>query len=96
MNITQKKLEKSKGNLKLFLNNHNLQKLYQKGSLKAFMPDFHENMKQLMLLNTAGGITSGDEFIMIFKLKIQKFVFQHKQQKKFIVDMVILQIFILI
>ena len=49
MNITQKKLEKSKGNLKLFLNNHNLQKLYQKGSLKAFMPDFHENMKQLML-----------------------------------------------
>ena len=26
------------------------------------MPDFHENLKQLMLINTAGGITSGDEY----------------------------------
>ena len=72
MNITQKKLEKSKGDLKLFLNNHNLQKLYQKGSLKAFMPDFHENMKQLMLLNTAGGITSGDEFNYDFQIENSK------------------------
>ena len=40
----------------------NLKKLYQQGSLKALMPDFHENLKQLMLINTAGGITSGDEY----------------------------------
>ena len=72
MNITQKKLEKSKGNLELFLDNHKLQKLYQKGSLKAFMPDFHENLKQLMLLNTAGGITSGDEFNYDFQINNSK------------------------
>ena len=51
MNNIQKKLEKSKGNLKILINNNNLQKLYQKGSLKALMPDFHENTQQLMLLN---------------------------------------------
>ena len=62
MNISQKKLEKSNGNLKVLIKNNDLQKLYQKGSLKALMPNFHENLKQLMLINTAGGITSGDEY----------------------------------
>ena len=61
MNISQKKLEKSKGRLEIKIKDQNLQKLYQQGSLKALMPDFHENLKQLMLINTAGGITSGDE-----------------------------------
>ena len=72
MILIQKKLEKSKGNLELFLDNHKLHKLYQKGSLKAFMPDFHENIKQLMLLNTAGGITSGDEFDYDFQIDNSK------------------------
>ena len=62
MNISQKKLEKSKGRLEIKIKEQNLQTLYQKGSLKALMPDFHENLKQLMLINTAGGITSGDEY----------------------------------
>ena len=58
MNISQKKLEKSKGRLEIKIKDQNLKKLYQQGSLKALMPDFHENLKQLMLINTAGGITS--------------------------------------
>ena len=62
MNTSQKKLEKSRGRLEIKIKDQNLQKLYQQGSLKAFMPDFHENLKQLMLINTAGGITSGDEY----------------------------------
>ena len=68
MNNVQKKLEKSKGNLKILINSNNLQKLYQKGSLKALMPDFHENTQQLMLLNTAGGITSGDDYNYYFQI----------------------------
>ena len=53
------------------------------------MPDFHENLKQLMLINTAGGITSGDEYdLQYLKLIVQTFVFQIKQQKKFIVVLV--------
>ena len=46
----------------------NLEKLYQQGSSKALMPDFHENLKQLMLINTAGGITSGDEYDFKFEI----------------------------
>ena len=68
MNISQKKLEKSKGRLEIKIRDQNLQKLYQQGSLKALMPDFHENLKQLMLINTAGGITSGDEYDYEFEI----------------------------
>ena len=68
MNISQKKLEKSKGRLEIKIKDQNLQKLYQQGSLKALMPDFHENLKQLMLINTAGGITSGDEYDYEFEI----------------------------
>ena len=52
MNISQKKLEKSKGRLEIKIIDQNLEKLYQQGSSKALMPDFHENLKQLMLINT--------------------------------------------
>ena len=68
MNISQKKLEKSKGRLEIKIKDQNFQKLYQQGSLKALMPDFHENLKQLMLINNAGGITSGDEYDYKFEL----------------------------
>ena len=68
MNISQKKLEKSKGRLEIKIKDQNLQKLYQQGSSKALMPDFHENLKQLMLINTAGGITSGDEYDFKFEI----------------------------
>ena len=68
MNNIQKKLEKSNGNLKVLIKNNDLQKLYQKGSLKALIPDFHENIQQLMLLNTAGGITSGDDYNYHFQI----------------------------
>ena len=62
MNIAYEKLEKSKGKLEIKIKNNNLSKLFQQGSLKALLPNFHENLQQLMLINTAGGITSGDEF----------------------------------
>ena len=68
MNISQKKLEKSRGRLEIIIKDQNLQKLYQQGSSKALMPDFHENLKQLMLINTAGGITSGDEYDFKFEI----------------------------
>ena len=80
MNISQKKLEKSKGRLKIKIKDQNLQKLYQQGSSKALMPDFHENLKQLMLINTAGGITSGDEydykFFLLLELKYKDLNYQ--------------------
>ena len=72
MNISQKKLEKSRGRLEITIKDQNLQKLYQQGSSKALMPDFHENLKQLMLINTAGGITSGDEYDYKFEIDSSK------------------------
>ena len=62
MNIAYKKLEKSNGKLEVKIKNNELLKLFQQGSLKALLPNFHENLQQLMMINTAGGITSGDEF----------------------------------
>ncbi len=72
MNISQKKLEKSRGRLEIKIKDQNLQKLYQQGSSKALMPDFHENINQLMLINTAGGITSGDEYDHEFEIDNSK------------------------
>ena len=85
MNISQKKLEKSKGRLEIKIKDQNLQKLYQQGSLKALMPDFHENLKQLMLINTAGGITSGDEYDF-------KFEFDNSNLKKAIFTVILADI----
>ncbi len=62
MNIASRMLEKSKGRLEVKIKNNELLKLFQQGSLKALIPNFHENLQQLMLINTAGGITSGDNF----------------------------------
>ena len=72
MNISQKKLEKSRGRLEIKIQDQNLQKLFQQGSSKALMPDIHENLKQLMLINTAGGITSGDEYDYKFEIDSSK------------------------
>ena len=49
MNISQKKLEKSKGRLEIKIKDQNLQKLFQQGSLKALIPDFHENLESKLL-----------------------------------------------
>ena len=62
MSFAYKKLEKSNGKLDIKIKNNKLLKLLQQGSLKALLPNFHENLQQLMLINTAGGITSGDDF----------------------------------
>ncbi len=62
MSFAYKKLEKSNGKLDVKIKNNKLLKLLQQGSLKALLPNFHENLQQLMLINTAGGITSGDDF----------------------------------
>ena len=82
MNISQKKLEKSRGRLEIKIKDQNLQKLYQQGSLKALMPDFHENLKQLMLINTAGGITSGDEYDYKFEIDSSKSLYFNSSSRK--------------
>ncbi len=45
-----------------------LERLYQSGSAKAFLPRVHVPVPEVVFLNTAGGLTGGDQ--MSFALKV--------------------------
>ena len=51
MNISQKKLEKSKGRLEIKIIDQNLEKLYQQGSSKALMPQLSLDERKKLLVN---------------------------------------------
>ena len=55
-------MEKSLGNLDVKLQNDHLTKLYQEGSSRAILPNTYGKTKELILINTSGGITSGDKY----------------------------------
>ena len=56
------KLEKSFGKLDIKFKNNEILKFYQEGSSKAIIPNVDEDLNQMILINTAGGITSGDNY----------------------------------
>ena len=56
------KVQKSFGSLKVKFENDNLMNLFQKGSSKAIIPKSYNDYKQLIFVNTSGGITSGDKY----------------------------------
>ncbi len=53
-------LERSKGTIDLELKNNNLIKLYQSGCSKVLIPNSYICNNELVLINTAGGITCND------------------------------------
>ena len=56
-------LERSRGDLTIRLERDGLKDLYQSGCLKARFPRTHEDFPTAVLINTAGGLTGGDELI---------------------------------
>ena len=56
------KLQKAFGKLDIKFKDNQILKFYQEGSSKAIIPNVDENLNQMILINTAGGITSGDNF----------------------------------
>ena len=62
------KLEKSFGKLDIKFKNNEILKFYQEGSSKAIIPNVDEDLNQMMLINTAGGITSGDNYCTSIEL----------------------------
>ncbi len=62
------KLEKSFGKLDIKFKNNEILKFYQEGSSKAIIPNVDEDLNQMILINTAGGITSGDKFSTCIEL----------------------------
>ena len=54
-------LERSNGILDIKLINNELKKLFQSGSSKVLLPNSHKENNELVLINTAGGITCNDK-----------------------------------
>ena len=54
------KLQKSLGKLDVKIDNNDLRCLYQEGCYKTIIPKTYNNFKELVIVNTSGGITSGD------------------------------------
>ena len=55
-------LQKSLGTIDVEFINNDIEKLYQQGCLKALLPQSYSSLSQLVLVNTSGGVTSGDKF----------------------------------
>ena len=53
-------LERSKGSSRIELINNTINKLYQSGCCKILNPNNYNEYKELVLINTAGGITCND------------------------------------
>ncbi len=62
----QTKLQRSEGNLDIGLNNNEIKALFQRGSSKVLLPNSYNENKELVLINTTGGITCNDSL----KIKI--------------------------
>ncbi len=55
------KMERSNGKIILEFNNNNIKKMYQSGSSKILNPNSYNNNNEIILINTAGGITCDDQ-----------------------------------
>ena len=60
------KLQRSKGSLDIGLYNNEIKSLFQSGSSKVLLPNSYNENKELVLINTTGGITCNDSL----KIKI--------------------------
>ena len=56
----QTKLQRSKGSLDIGLFNNEIKSLFQSGSSKVLLPNSYNENKELVLINTTGGITCND------------------------------------
>ena len=65
-----KQFQRAQGKIDVKIINNQVNKFYQSGSAKVFYPKCYNEFNELVLVNTAGGITSGDLFI--YNIDIQK------------------------
>ena len=55
-------LQRARGTIDLVMKDGKLERFYQSGSAKIFMPTTYAQTVEVILVNTAGGLTGGDEF----------------------------------
>tara|TARA_B100000029_G_scaffold304768_1_gene297649 strand:- start:2887 stop:3696 length:810 start_codon:yes stop_codon:yes gene_type:complete len=58
----QQPLQRATGHIKLSVRKNRLDRLYQSGSAKLLMPRTHSDVREAVLINTAGGMTGGDKY----------------------------------
>ena len=58
----KKNFQRANGNINVKINNNEINRFFQSGSAKVFYPKSPQRIKELVLVNTAGGLTSGDNF----------------------------------
>ena len=58
----QTNLQRARGTIDLVIKNGKLERFYQSGSAKIFLPKTYNPTIEAILVNTAGGLTGGDEF----------------------------------
>ena len=61
-------LQKSFGKLDIKFEKNLLKEFYQQGASKAIIPNNYRRFKELVLVNTSGGMTSGDSYLNNFNL----------------------------
>jgi urease accessory protein len=60
--INKEKFQRAHGDINIEINNDDIKRFYQSGSAKVFYHKHKQPIKELVLVNTAGGLTSGDKF----------------------------------
>ena len=55
-------LQRAHGTIDLMMTDGNLKRFFQSGSAKVFIPKTYAQTIEVVLVNTAGGLTGGDEF----------------------------------
>jgi len=70
-----KTYQRAHGDIDVKIKDNQISKFFQSGSAKVFYPKCHDEIKELVLVNTAGGLTSGDEFSYNIDINNQSSVF---------------------
>jgi len=60
--INKEKFQRAHGDINVEISNDDIKCFYQSGSAKVFYHKHDQPIKELILVNTAGGLTSGDKF----------------------------------
>ena len=65
-------LQRARGAVDLVVKAGKLERFYQSGSAKIFLPKTYAPTIEAVLVNTAGGLTGGDEFGSSLALRVTR------------------------
>ena len=66
--LNKQLLQRARGVIELAILEGKLDRFYQSGSSKVFLPKTYAETIEAVLVNTAGGLAGGDEFVWLLVL----------------------------